>query len=171
MAIVSLATGVQTKAMLSKTRGFTLIEILIVIVIISIVSAVAVITIGYNQYKRVENIANQIASAMTLAEQQAMLEPAVLGFTLFPDSFEFYRFEVANNKWYPCTDNVLGKQSLPHDMQVTIQTVEDSDKKPQVIFSSSGEITPFTIFIGKVNDSPWYRIIGRANGFIKVERL
>jgi general secretion pathway protein H len=69
----------------NKSAGFTLIEILIVMVIISIVGAASLLSISRNKNSQMENFARQLTNLITLAQQQAMLQPAVIGMT-FSDS-------------------------------------------------------------------------------------
>lgn len=157
-----------------RSMGFTLIEILIVMIIISIVASVAVLSIGRNQNKRIEYMARQIANAITLAEQQAILQPAVLGFSLNTQAYQFYRFEEKTQQWQPLSDSILGKHMIPADILVKISVTtkpasDPASSKPQLVIAPSGDLTPFTLWVGKYDEAPLYQITGQSNGTITTD--
>jgi general secretion pathway protein H len=159
--------------------GYTLIEILIVLFIISIVTSVAMLSIGRNEDKQMQTFANELAQVMSLAEEQAMLQPVVLGLTLSKHALQFTSYQSEKNAWIPFQDSVLGKQSIPHAMQVAIEigggrtsSLDMAYKKnPQVIVSTNGDVTPFTIYIGKKGERARYAVIGDADGNITQQTL
>ncbi len=155
-----------------KHRGFTLIELLIVILIISIVAGIAVITIKTNQRKQYETMANQLVNTFTLAEQEAMLRPATLGFSLTSTSFQFYYFQSEKNKWTPLNQPTLALHHIPANTQLTLHMNGEkipADGKVRIIISSSNDLTPFAIMIGKKHENPYYQVIGHANGEVTSE--
>lgn len=166
---------------LSWQKGYTLVEILIVLFIISIVTSVALLTIGHNDNKKMEAFANELTQMVTLAEEQAMLQPAVLGVTFNQHSFQFASLQMAaddkKNNWVAFQDTVLKQQTIPHGIQVTIHNGQESssnkseNKNPQIIVSPNGDVTPFTIYIGKVGKKPSYAVVGDANGRVTSQAL
>ena len=157
-------------------RGFTLIELLIVMVIISVVGGVAMLTISHNQNTRFDNLTKQITSMLSLGEEQAMLQPAVLGLGFTDTTFQFYEYDESKTStqekthpWRPLDDPTLGLHHIPDGTQVTVKIRDKviptgKDLAPQLIISTSGDIIPFTILIGKIGSEPAYQIIGAANG-------
>jgi general secretion pathway protein H len=153
-----------------SVTGFTLIELLIVMVIISVVSTVAMLTISHNQNTRFDSFAKQLTSMMNLAEEQAMLKPAILGLHFTETTYQFYEF--ADNTWHAINDHTLGLHHIPDDTQVTLKIrdkviADDPDittPHPYLIISTSGDIIPFTILIGKPGSKPRYQVVGKANG-------
>ncbi len=141
-------------------------------VIISIVGSVAILTISHNQNTRFETLAKQLTNLLTLAEEQAMLQPATLKLDITKNAFQFYQYQdaTATTKatWQAITDTTLGTHPIPSDTQMTLHTTEN--KSPQIIISTSGDITPFTLFIGKTHEKPRYKVIGEANGTIYYEK-
>lgn len=156
-----------------NVKGFTLIEILVVLFIISIVSSAALLSIGRNENRHIETFANELAQAMTLAEEQAMLQPTVLGLSLKEHSFQFSSFqltaEAKKNVWTPLQDALLGQHTIPNDIQVDVEVsgnraAAEDKTTPQIIISTNGDLTPFTIYIGKKGEKPRYAIRGDADG-------
>ncbi len=155
----------------TKMKGFTLIEILVVLFIISIVTAVALLTIGKNEQREVKRFAEELTQILTLAEEQAMLQPTVLGLALNQDSFHFASYQLETDKkknyWKPLQDNLLGKHRIPSDIEVNIKMGKESkavSHEPQIIISTNGDLTPFTIYVGKQGEKPLYEIKGDADG-------
>lgn len=165
--------------MKDKQHGYTLIEILIVLFIISIVSSVALLSINRNENRQLEAFANELAEMLTLAEEQAMLQPTVLGLIVDDQSLHFATYQAANklkenNKWIPLQDKILGMQSIPNEVKVSVElqgnTTEikkaEGVETPQIIISTNGDLTPFTIYVGKKGKKPRYVIRGDADGHV-----
>lgn len=159
--------------------GFTLIEILIVLFIISIVTSMAFLSISRNENRQLESFANELTQMLTLAEEQAMLEPSVLGLSINEHSLQFASFEtLAEEKkkvWIPLKDKLLGQHRIPKGVELAVQVGEkraegEADKvdptHPQIIISTNGDITPFTIYVGKPGEKPRYVIKGHADGSV-----
>lgn len=152
-------------------RGFTLIEILIVMVIISIVAGVAMMTITVNRSKQYEALAKQLTRVIQLAQQEAMLRPATIGFGISDRAYRFFIFKRDAKKhkthWQPITDPGLATHNLPDKTHIALQVSGQpmpADETPQVIISASGDISPFVILIGADNDAPLWQVTGYANG-------
>lgn len=153
-------------------RGYTLIEILIVMVIISIVGSMALLTISRNQSSRLQNFSKELTNLMLLAEEQAMLRPAVLGLEVKQNSYQFFQYQ---DQWKPLNDKTLIERPFPSNAQIrleiqgkTTNPIENDDApKPQIIFSSNGDVTPFVISVGKKNAAPLYTIKGSLDGNIQ----
>jgi general secretion pathway protein H len=162
---------------LAAVAGYTLIEILIVMLIISIVGGVTLLSVSINQNTRFKNLAQEITSLLTLGEEQALLQATVYGLAFTDKSFQFYQFDPTSKEqpWHPLNDKVLGLHNIPDGMQITVKVrdkiihlVKDSGKlQPQLIISTSGDILPFTILIGKTDNPPRFQITGNANGSIE----
>lgn len=165
-------------------RGFTLIEILIVLFIMSIVAGAALVSMNQNNGKQLESFTNEITQLLTLAEEQAILQPNVLGLLVQEDAFQFFSLQPGKDQrqvlWIPLEDTVLSRYAIPSNVQVSLQLVgnkqkndakdeeEEKDKKvhPQVIISTNGDLTPFVIYVGKKGEKPRYVITGEADGHI-----
>jgi general secretion pathway protein H len=176
---VKSATGMWMRnpdRLLRIDAGYTLIEILIVMLIISIVGAVSLLTVSANKNSQLETYSRQLTNLITLAEQQAMLQPAVLGLLVEDQTLRFYQFRAAvdvahKSAWVPVDDPLLHERVIPKNIQVQLtfpgQSVTDKDKEshePQLIISTNGDLTPFIIYIGEKKSVPRYQITGSDDG-------
>jgi len=170
-------------------RGFTLIELLVVLFIISIVSGTVLMTISRSSTKDVQAVANELTQLITLAQEQAMLQSTVLGLNITASSYQFYVYTTAEHAkaatWVPLTDDAFKARSIPSDVQLDFTNADkktssddeddnnksDDEKKiqPAIIISTNGDITPFTIYIGKRNAKPMYVIRGESSGNVTVK--
>lgn len=155
-------------------QGYTLIEVLVVVFIISIVTSVALLSIGRNDDKQMETFAKELTEIVSLAEEQAMLQPVVLGLALKNNTLHFTHLAQStadhSNKWVELTDSLLTKKNIPDNVQLSLEMsgVHDDKvkNKPQIIISTNGDVTPFTIYIGKKGKKPRYAVVGEADGSI-----
>lgn len=164
--------------MRKQTSGYTLLEILVVLVIISIVAGMAVLTIGHNERREMQAFARDLEQTLTLAEEQALLQPAMLGLMLTTQSFGFYEYRKKDTEfsWRPITDRELGPHPIPKGLELRL-TINDhilplestEAKTPTLFVSTNGTITPFVLLIGKKNQPPCYQLVGHADGSITNE--
>jgi general secretion pathway protein H len=163
------------KLNMSRASGYTLIEVLIVIFIISIVTTVTLLSIGRNENRDIELFAKEITQMVSLAEEQAMLEPNVLGISLADHAIHFASLtkdkETQKSSWLPLQDHVLGQRAIPDNIQVSLQmngnkvALGDShESQPQIVISTNGDVTPFMIYVGKRGKKPQYVVTADADG-------
>lgn len=155
--------------------GFTLIELLVVIFIMSIVTTVTLMTIGRNENRDIETFANELTQMVSLAEEQALLEPAVLGIAIQSHGIEFKTLtknqETQKSAWEPLADHVLQRYAIPANMQLTLQVsgnqidLSNNQKSaPPIIISSNGGMTPFILYVGKAGKKPRFAVTADADG-------
>lgn len=165
--------------------GYTLIEILIVLFIVSIVSGVALLSISRNESQQLTAFANELTETLTLAEEQAMLQPGILGLFVNDQSLRFVAYQATDehkkNAWVPLYNKILGKKAIPQEMEVKIAfkdkqvgtksaDVFDANT-PQIVISTNGDLTPFSIYVGKKGKKPRYVIRGDADGNVTNQLL
>ena len=164
------------------SAGYTLIEVLIVILIISIVTTVTLMTISRNENREIETFARELTQMVSLAEEQAMLEPNVLGIALAAHSIQFASLskdtETQKQVWLPLNDHVLNNFTIPANIQVSLQvagnTVEltgAAQSNPQIIISTNGDVTPFVMYVGKKGTKPRFAITADADGNVSSTAL
>lgn len=154
----------------NRSQGFTLIEILVVMVIISIITTVAMLSTGQNKTKAVENFVNDFTQSLNLAEEQAMLAPAMLGLTFDGKTWGFAAREKSN--WVPWSQEGLHARDIPNGVAVQFDSTQTSNATtPSIIISANGDLTPFTLYVGKAGEKPSVKIEGNADGTLTTEHL
>ncbi|WP_045095333.1 GspH family T2SS minor pseudopilin variant LspH [Legionella fallonii] len=147
-------------------KGFTLIEILIVIVIIGITIGFALIAFGdFGESKRILFSAEQLASTLKLAQQQAILETSTLGLRIDNNSYQILKFQNSST-WAPLPNKGIFKITyFPKNTVITLKTSNKSSPGyPSIIINSSGDMTPFTLGFGTNKETIMTLLIGNHNG-------
>lgn len=158
-----------------STQGFTLIEVLIVLVIVAIITAVAVIAFGqFGRSRREKIIAEQFVQTITVAQQQAILTPEILGLGISASGYQFYQFEVSSDEksggWVTLGNDVLSRATgFKNVFNVDVKSIptfspalNNNSAKPAIVFLSSGFVTPFVLEL--TGDAHVYTITVKNNG-------
>lgn len=161
----------------SPQRGFTLIEILVVIFIIGIVTGVGLLTISHNENREIKTFATELTQMVSMAEEQAMLQPEVMGVSINPLAVSFSSLKkdrvTEKTTWLPIHDNGLSYYKIPENIEVSLQMdgklvkLDRGSNIPQIIFSTNGDVTPFVMYVGKRGHKPQYAISTDADGGVQ----
>lgn len=156
-------------------RGFTLLELLVVVVLIAILTAAAVSTINFVARDGDPHTeARRLAALAGLAAEEALLTGREYGMRLDDDEIVFLLFDELSGQWQPLTEDDTFQprplpESLDFDLVIEGQAIvlgadagatdaeEDVPAPPQLMFLSSGEITPFTLSIStqEIDGETW----------------
>ncbi|PID41738.1 MAG: type II secretion system protein GspH [Proteobacteria bacterium] len=152
-----ISRQIKKQAGNNKKKGFTLIEILVVLVLIGVIASVSVLGIGNdNQGRELVNEVKRLHALMRLIADEAVLHNSEYGFFIDSDGYEFLAYNEENNLWSVTSEPPFAARSLPEWLTVSVR--QDSDfprlktkdeeetKIPQIVFLSSGEMTPFRLF-------------------------
>lgn len=138
-----------------RSRGFTLIEIMVVMVVVGLLAVIAVVNMGGGaQQRELENAARELFLLMQTASEQAVLNNQEMGLVIDDESYRFLAFNSLERAWEPQEERLFSPRKVPEWMALTYQTednlptlpgVEDDEDapRPDLVFFSSGEITPF----------------------------
>lgn len=141
------------------TRGFTLIEVLMVVVILGIVASVVVISFtGADRQRDLVREAKRLALVVEMARDESILSGLEYGLDVFEESYQFLVFDIDRDRWIALTGSPYGEHLLAEgvgfDLQIEDFTLDaarlfqgDSldEHTPEVIILSSGDLTPFTM--------------------------
>jgi general secretion pathway protein H len=140
--------------MARRAAGFSLIEILVVIVLVGILTATVVLSAGGDERERVKGAAEQLAYRMELARQYALQRNREWGVYVEENDVRFAEFDPDRRAWVEQTHRPFGNFERPDNVLVRAETegqdqipARDRERLPQVLLFSSGEVTPFEIFL------------------------
>lgn len=181
---------VSIAALPENARGFTLIEVLVVMVLMALLTAAAMTTLNYAfRNDGAETEARRIAALSRLAAEEALLTGREYGLRIDDDRLRFFLFEDEVGQWQPLDeDNTFRPRPLPEDLDFDLvlegqavmlgQGAEDDKESdnddnapepPQLMFFSSGQITPFTLTVSEADGETWI-IEGDLLGRLEVKR-
>ncbi|WP_309598894.1 type II secretion system minor pseudopilin GspH [Legionella sainthelensi] len=155
--------------MRKNNLGFTLIEILIVLVIIGITFGFALISFGdFGEGRRVLFAAEQLVSTLQLAQQQAILETSTLGLRINNESYQILQLQ-NNSQWKPISNKGVFKVTyFPQDTHINLKINHRAlSGGPSIILTSSGDMTPFSLYFGTEQEHNLALIVGKSNGSLK----
>lgn len=154
-------------------QGFTLIEILIVVIIISIVTSVALVSLSQNENRKLDKLTQELLQRFTYTEEQALLLPGVLGLRLNPTNYQFVRYTGIGKDKKQIWTALQNEFVLPDNVELVLkdENPEQPEDLPQIVISTSGEVTPFTIYLGIKGKAPRYVITGEADGHVTSQSL
>ena len=141
-----------------NTRGFTLLEIVVVLAVVGIMIGTAVLYIQPPSAEKLrQQAAEELWAVSQAARDEAIMLRRVLGIHLEEDG---YQLQVRSNKnWSsPPDDPIYRMRSLPVGLEIRINelasgltsfTLDESDEErlPQVLFLPNGEVSPFEIAV------------------------
>lgn len=170
--------------------GFTLIEVLVVMVLMALLTAAAMTTLNYAfRHDGAETEARRIAALSRLAAEEALLTGREYGLRIDDDQLRFFIFEDEAGQWQALDeDNTFRRRPLPEDLEFDLvlegQAVmlgrqpenekesgreDDAVAPPQLMFFSSGQITPFTLTVSEPDGETW-TVEGDLLGRLDVKR-
>jgi general secretion pathway protein H len=138
-----------------SSAGFTLLEILVVIVIVGILTGTVIFSFtGADAEQRLKGAAHNLAARVELARQHALQRNREWGIYIERDSSRFAEFDQESGKWVVRENRPFAQSSLPDAVELRLKTegvgelpFADGKDLPQIVVFSSGEVTPFTIYL------------------------
>jgi general secretion pathway protein H len=157
----TLATGISTSKRPRaprRSRGFSLMEIMVVVAIIGLVSALVMITFSSNRRDtELDQEAQRLDALFSYVREQAELQTRDYGFRISDRNYSFVVFDVLGNEWRPVEeDDALRERKFPEGILPTVVVegrtlVLDSRKKeiedytPQVMVFANGDMSSFEV--------------------------
>ena len=137
------------KCAFREGKGFTLIELLVVVVIIGVLTSLIAISISPNKPSP-QRESRRFQQVLTAAREQAVLFNQELGVELKGDSYRVLQWRA--QQWWPLDTEQFSEYRLPQNLSQTLwldglaheESASGSDlPQPQILFFSTGEVTPF----------------------------
>lgn len=179
---IRMQPSIKGDVRLPRQLAFTLIELLVVLVIVAIILLVGVLSLsGFGLGAKLKGTAHQLQEVMTVASQQAILQPAILGMKITDKGYRFYRLAATGaygkTQWSPLRDDQLSRPKAFADhviVQVKTNSFKSDDpddaQSPQIIFYPTGFVTAaiLTVKADKKKVSS-YKVNVFSNGTITVK--
>lgn len=160
-----------------QQTGFSLAELMIVVFIIAIASGFLLLRAGNFTYgKSARDLARQLVAFCQVVQQQAILQPAILGLRLSDQGYAVYAYRQTTRDWQSLAerDKFWQAQVFPRHLSVNLTLGqpgltlpgEAGSQAPQIIFSPSGEITPFVLLLKQAGQEQSYQVSANIAGEI-----
>ena len=152
-----------------RSRGNTLIELVVVIAIVAIVAGAALLAIGaFGGTRVVEREGNRVRELVRAACDRAVASGHDYGVHLGSVG---YGFSVsAYQAWTPETAGDLRQRVLPDGVTLSasregrpLELAKDAPSEPQLVCYASGELTPFELRVALDRDTA-YVVTGEIDG-------
>jgi general secretion pathway protein H len=169
-----------------RSKGFTLVEILVVVVIIAIVVSLAVLSIGVTgRDSQLDEESRRIEGLVGLLHERALLEGRDFGLRIEPTAYEFVVYDARRDRWLTLDqEQEFRHRDLPKGLSFQLQldsqivvikpidrtlASDDPPPGPQVAIAASGEGTPFRLTLLRDGTQAQASVDGDALG--KISRV
>jgi general secretion pathway protein H len=146
-----------------RSKGFTLVEILVVMLIIAAVISLAVLSVNATgRDSQLDEESRRIEGLVGLLHERALLEGRDFGLRIEPSAYEFVFYDSRRDRWMLLDqEREFRHRELPKgiafQLQLDSQTVvikaidrnltSGDPPGPQVAIAASGEGTPFRLIL------------------------
>jgi general secretion pathway protein H len=168
-----------------RSKGFTLVEILVVLVIIAVIISLTVLTVSATgRDSQLDEESRRIEGLVGLLHERALLEGRDFGLRIEPAAYEFVVYDSRRDRWMMLDqEREFRHRELPKgitfQLQLDSQTVviKPIDKNlsssapppPQLAIAASGEGTPFRLTLQRDATQAKASVDGDALGKISRE--
>ncbi len=169
-----------------RSRGFTLLEVLVVLFVVAIMASIAVMEIGSRDRDRhLETEARRLQHALELTRTEAVLSASEWGLQFTGEGYRFLRLDQDNDRWEEVATSPWREHALRPGIEARLR-IEDrrrgpeelsitgnnaGPRRPGMLILSSGEMTPFRIdLLPEWSGSGW-RLSSDGFGSVSAERI
>ncbi|MBU2709946.1 type II secretion system minor pseudopilin GspH [Zooshikella harenae] len=176
------------------SKGFTLVEILVVIVIIGTLVGITVVSplMSDGGQKALQDESRRLQQLFQLAADHALLKGVELGFKSDGRRYEWFQFNEDENAWQPMEEGHFQQYEIPEGLTLDVKPEEDpflnrkstttkgksKQKKdkgkvtPDIVVYSDSQVTPFRMTLSDDSSkTPYYLVSDGFNGIeVKTEK-
>jgi general secretion pathway protein H len=166
-----------------RSKGFTLVEILVVVVIMAIVISLAVLSIGTTgRDAQLDEESRRIEGLVGLLHERALLEGRDFGLRIEPAAYEFVVYDSRRDRWMTLDqEHEFRRRALPKGVSFQLEldsrivvikpmdrnlTSDAAPPAPQLAIAASGEGTPFRLTLLRDGTAARASVDGDALGKI-----
>jgi general secretion pathway protein H len=182
------ATGLFTDRPGSARRrstGFSLIELLVVIVILAIMAAMVLLSVAIvRSDDPAQTEAQRLTALLEFVSEEALVQGRDYGVEFFADGYRFLAYDPDGGAWSVIQDEaVLRPREMPPELRLVLAVegrevvVHPADTarerrrdeiRPHVGIFSSGELTPFELFVVAELFTDAWLLRGRMRGEVEL---
>jgi len=169
-----------------RSKGFTLVEILVVVVIMAIVISLAILSVGTTgRDSQLDEESRRIEGLVGLLHERALLEGRDFGLRIEPAAYEFVAYDVRSDRWTTLDqEHEFRHRDLPKGLRFQLEldsqivVIKSIDRNlasnevppgPQVAIAASGEGTPFRLTLLRDGTTAKAGVVGDALGKVSRE--
>ena len=134
------------------SKGFTVIEILVVLLIVTILAGVTIARLPtFSRNADFETETRRLQLLFNMARQESVLDSTEFGFRLTDDGYKFLKFDDGSQSWKDA-ESPFQVRLLPDELRLVIEADSKGfsflgENLPPILILSSGENTPFRLIL------------------------
>ncbi len=140
-------------------HGFTLIEVMVVLVVVGLLVTLVGLNLGGGGERReLEEVSRSLYLKMQTAAEEAVITNREVGLRLREGHYRFLVWQPEEENWVSMPGRGFGTTRLPEWVEYSVETDtgggrelgdddDDEDELPDLVFFSSGESTPFDLYL------------------------
>jgi general secretion pathway protein H len=175
------------------SRGFTLLEVLVVVFLVGIISSIAMLGLNASgDERRMRDESDRLVALLLQVASEAVMQNQEYGLKITDTGYLFLCLDEVKLRWKACSgDDTLRERNMPEGLEIhvlresslTLPHTKDGDDKdvaakagndgpriyPDLLLLSSGEASPVSLEI-RVSEKPELRSEIRVDELARVSR-